>query len=418
MVNAKDSKAVQLKTLLNSPTVGRFAVVNHINSEVAKSRPEAKYPLLSAFLPGNITKWLGSYLKYVFQRRFAFPDYIGSGLTGLYEIAPTGGTDTVRIAIVGDWGTGTSEAEAVADRIVAIEPDFTIHLGDVYYVGAEQEIRENCLGESSEFFSGVTFPRGGQGSFALNGNHEMYANGGPYFRLFLRRLGMEGSQGQVASFFALETDAWRILAIDTGYNSVGVPILSMIPGLKRIPAIGGDCHLEEALMRWLRDVVQPKQRRKATLVLSHHNYFSRFKEHDYTTPARQLAELFDGQEVVWIWGHEHRLGIYDKFGTDGGITAYGRCAGHGGMPVETTLPDPGKKAPLQLFDQRETLLEDGTPVGINGYVHATIEGNDLTLDYRDVHDTQVFLETFSATASGALERRFHDPGVMVKFARP
>lgn len=374
--------------------------------------------MLSAFLPSNIAGWLGSYLKYVFQPRFKFPDYAGSGLDGLYMIAPENGSDAISVAIVGDWGTGTSEAETIADKITAIAPDFTIHLGDVYFVGDEQEIRENCLGESSESFSGVTFPKGSQGSFALNGNHEMYANGRPYFTLFLQQLGMHGSPGQVASFFALETDTWRILAIDTGYNSVGIPILSMIPGINRIPAVGGDCHLEEKLVRWLRDVVRPKQRPKATLVLSHHNYFSRFKEHDCARPAQQLMEFFDGQDVVWIWGHEHRLAIYDRFSTDGGIVAHGRCAGHGGMPVETSPPEPGKEAPLQLFDQRQTQLEDGTPVGINGYVRAMVQGNDLTLDYRDIHDTQLFLETFSATADGTLAHRSHDPGVLAKFAHP
>jgi hypothetical protein len=51
----------------------------------------------------------------------------------------------------------------------------------------------------------------------------------------------------------------------------------------------------------------PKANPKATLLLSHHQYFTAFKDHAYTKPAKQLVEFFQGQDVVWIWGHEHRL---------------------------------------------------------------------------------------------------------------
>src|SRR5581483_5898249 len=128
-----------------------------------------------------------------------------------------------------------------------------------------------------------------RGSFALNGNHEMYANGAPYFTTFLESLGMPpGGAGQIASFFCLETEAWRIIALDTGYNSVGIPILSLIPGINSIPAIGGDCHLEKALMDWLRNTVQPASKRKATVLLSHHQYYTAFPDLAYTKPAKQL----------------------------------------------------------------------------------------------------------------------------------
>jgi hypothetical protein len=60
----------------------------------------------------------------------------------------------------------------------------------------------------------------------------MYALGGSaYFDRMLPTLGLiEGgfSQGQKASFFCLENEFWRVIALDTGYNSVGLPLLEYI----------------------------------------------------------------------------------------------------------------------------------------------------------------------------------------------
>jgi hypothetical protein len=124
----------------------------------------------------------------------------------------------------------------------------------------------------------------------------------------------------------------------------------------------------------LRDTVKPQQNRKATLLLSHHEYFTAFSDHDYTKPAKQLMEFFKGQEVVWIWGHEHRLGIYEKFGKDGGITVFGRCLGHGGTPVDLCTPI-SRRPRCKYYDPRSQKLDDGTDVGQNGYMNITIRAS-------------------------------------------
>jgi hypothetical protein len=118
--------------------------------------------------------------------------------------------------------------------------------------------------------------------------------------------------------------------------------------------------------------------------------------------------------VVWMWGHEHRLGIYDKFSTSGGITAYGRCLGHSGMPVEVGDPN-STKVPLLLYDRdRSHTLDDGkTKVGENGFVNLTIAGPVLTLDYRDIRNTQLLVETFTAGGAGSFRRAVvNDPGIL------
>jgi hypothetical protein len=409
-----------LRRLNSSHTLGRLASVNQLMRVASTLAPKTRFPALRAFLPQNLWPWLKDYLKNAFTKRYPFPAYT-AGHTGIYRLTPAAGRDAISIAIAGDWGTGTQEAQNIVDLMApssapaASMPDLTIHLGDVYYVGDDAEVAENFFGTATNGFEGVKWQHGAQGSFALNGNHEMYANGKAYFTTILDSLGMPpGPQGggQMASFFCLETDWWRIIALDTGYNSVGVPILSQIPLINRIPFIGGDCHLDQKVLDWLRDTVKPAQSRKATLLLSHHQYYTAFKDGAYTKPAKQLAEFFRGQDVIWMWGHEHRLGIYDKHDTGAGITAYGRCVGHGGMPVETSDPDP-QKAPVKFYDKRTHLLDDGSPVGENGFVVLTIDGPTMNLHYRDSSNTELLAERFIADGDGALQYLVvTDPGIL------
>jgi hypothetical protein len=407
-------KPKNLRKLSQSPRPGRLVIVNHFNRVVDALTPTSHRPRLKAFLPSNLWSWIWSYLKYVFEPKFPFQSYANSSKRGVYRIRPAMGKNRLRIAIAGSWGTGTDEARTVATLINEKDADFTIHLGDVHYVGDTEEINANYFGQSAKGYDGVKWPLGAQGTFALNGNHEMYANGHPYFTVLLKRIGLNSDhEGQVASFFCLQSDHWRIIAIDTGYNSVGLPILGLIPGLREIPVVGGDCRLEPALLDWLRDEVGAKSNPMPTVLLSHHQYFTAFPEENHPRPANQLAEFFEGQEIVWLWGHEHRLGIYEKYRTSEGLTFYGRCIGHGGMPVELAEPDI-TRAPLALFDgNRSHVLDDGTPVGENGFVVLSIAGPELTLEYRDTDDTSVLTERFHPRADGALDYRRIDPGILI-----
>jgi hypothetical protein len=170
--------------------------------------------------------------------------------------------------------------------------------------------------------------------------------------------------------------------------------------------------LETKLLNWLRTAVRPGAFRKATLLLSHHQYFTAFNDYQYPKPAQQLREFFGGQPVVWLWGHEHRLGLYEPFTTQGGITAYGRCVGHAGMPVETGIPNTAK-APLLRYDSRTHPLDDGTVVGENGYVLGTVNAAQLTLEYRDIRNTLLWKEVFTGGADGALTHEVAaDPGIL------
>src|SRR5690349_9807595 len=223
----------------------RSALHSHFRRTVDDLADTSNIPRLKAFLPQNLWPWVKSYLKYAFNRKHPFLSYPGRGEQGVYQMNAADGGQIVRISIAGDWGTGTEEAAKVASSMLDFRPDYTIHLGDVYYVGDIEEMNENCLGQTADGYKGVLWPKGKLGSFSMNGNHEMYANGNAYFDVFLKVLGIPNStdKTQLASYFCLQNDYWRLLGLDTGYNSAGLPILGGIPLVNRFPFVGADCKL-------------------------------------------------------------------------------------------------------------------------------------------------------------------------------
>lgn len=396
----------------------RSALHSHFRRTVDDLADTSKFPRLSAFLPQNLWPWIKNYLEYAFKKKHPFLTYPNSGDKGVYRMAASDDGRVFKISIAGDWGTGTAESARIVAAIVGYRPDYTLHVGDVYYVGDTREVNENCLGVTEDGYQGVFWPKGKVGSFAMNGNHEMYANGNAYFDTFLKALGIPDSQDkvQLTSYFCLENDHWRILGLDTGYNSAGLPILGAIPGINKIPFVGADCKLEDGLLEWLRTKVQPTRKPLRTIVLTHHQSLSAF-EGKYSRPAKQLAEFFAGQEVIWIWGHEHRMAIYGKFSV-AGIQMYARCIGHGGMPVEIAGVQ-HTDVPLQYYDARVYQTYSGTSVGFNGFLNVELAGNIAKLDYRDVNNRSVLVETFTTTTAG-LQQKFVsvDPGLTKGIAAP
>jgi len=415
----KKYKPRHLAKYSNNPLFGRSQLTAQLQKKVTELAATSNFPGLAAFAPQHLWAWVSNYLKSTFHRKYKpFPVY-PAGMTGIYPLHAADGGNAIKIAMAGDWGTGTLEAEQVAESMMKSHPDYTIHLGDVYFVGEAPEIEENCLGKSRNGYQGVSWPHGSLGSFAMNGNHEMYGGGEAYFKVFLPTLGLrnlglgEHPRKQLASFCCLETACWRILIVDTGYNSVGLPILGEIPWVNTWGWVGADCRLEDGLITWLRDVVQPQKHIKPTLLLSHHQYYTAFSDQAYTVPAKQLAEFFPNQELLWIWGHEHRMAIYDQFAlkAGGNLRAYGRCLGHGGMPVQVSQPGSfdKAKAPITFYDSSTHQLSDGTLVGRNGFVVLTLDGYTLTLDYRDLNNQPMFVEKFVGQADGTLQYSYTPP---------
>jgi hypothetical protein len=362
--------------------------------------PLASFPhKLSAFTMNRIG-WVVKYLQYLCRRQYKFQDYTDCAPgdeCGVYDLGRA--DQPIKVAIAGDWGTGTAEASEVAQHMQSGSPHFTIHLGDVYYVGDPEEIQENCLGQEDAWqIAPVRWSKGSVGSFALNGNHEMYADGFGYFRVFLPQLGVPASAegrrfGQKASFFCLRNRYWQIIALDTGYNSKGFPILGAIPGIQSWPGIRPSCKLEKPSLDWLSKCLAADRQQRATILLTHHQYFSNFED-SYPRPATQIAQLFNAP-LLWFWGHEHRFAIYGKHSKSGGVEAYGRCLGNGGMPVtltETVRDD----APLVAYDARVYQTLGDLPVGFNGFAVFNFEGPTLTIEYRDKNDHLMLSEKWAS----------------------
>jgi hypothetical protein len=388
------------RTVDDLKNLPRSAALAHLY-RAAEAASAPNHPPESMFAPLSLWEWLRGYLAYTSQKKHAFPPYTASPQEAMYDLRDENGQEDVRVSVAGDWGTGTDEAEAVAKQMEGFNPHFTIHMGDVYYIGGLSEINENCLGikNPNNNYDPLTWPIGNCGSFALNGNHEMYANGNGYFEVFLPRLGLRdaegGMLGQQTSFFCLQNSHWRIIAIDTGYNSTGVPILSHISFLNRIPGIGGDCKLPDTLTKWLIEVVSPSTDKRGLVILSHHQPYSAF-EGAYQKPAQQLWGAGIRRPVLWFWGHEHRLAGYDLYGEDD-LKSFGRCVGHGGMPIKRAEPahDP---RPI-LYDHR--LGTNG--YGMNGHVNLAFSGPKLTTTYMDLKGNQLLQEEWAPDENGGVQ---------------
>ncbi len=405
------------RALANYVGLGRTSAQSHLRMAL-DNLPPGERPTIQDFDNAEGWAWIKSWIAATYKtdieslfvpadKRHSFEPYPATGEQGHYDLSGMLAPDnSIRIALAGDWGTGTDQAQTIADNMVTVNPELTIHLGDVYYVGLDAEVEENCLGRDTPNYKGVVWRKGSKGSFSLNGNHEMYSGGNGYFHTFLPTLGIPASQDkqQLRSYFCLETPKWRILAIDTGYNS---------------DTLFGNCKLDDHLVDWLKTVINPIQNRKPTVLLSHHQWFSDFADGDYETPANQMADFLKGQEIVWLWGHEHRLSVYNRYKGSNGITAYARCIGHGGMPVETRDPAANDHQ-VEYYDgnpARRKTLDDGTVVGLNGYVQMVIQDSALTLEYLDINKLSLLKESFhpggAGNWDGTLVRTVvNDPGVL------
>jgi hypothetical protein len=348
------------------------------------------------FRSSAVLQWIVTYLKGILTPKKPFipataPDY------SIYEDFSPG----ITVGIAGDWGSGTDEAQTAADGIKTFDPDYTIHIGDIYFVGDHNSTLTNCLGTIPDGYtypySPVKWPWGTKGSFALNGNHEMYAKGAGYFEDFLPTLGPIGpdgsNAGQKTSFFALVFEKWIIVAVDTGYNSTGVPFFGTLSA-SSIPFVrwfqyhftNPSCKLEDALVVWLREYVKPLLGDRSVVFMSHHQYFTEFPgEFNYPRPAEQIFSALGVKDAVWLWGHEHRFAGYKYYGTTG-IQCHGRCVGNGGMPISVLDTVPAKSSKLLFYDNRTYNAQE--KFGWNGYAKLTIAGDLLTIKYFDIHSIQ------------------------------
>lgn len=302
----------------------------------------------------DILGWAGSLFSWVKKlKKHPFVELAhGEGV----EQMPSAG----RVALLSDWGTGLYGAPVCAESIRrdSAGMEDLIHLGDVYYSGDEDEVRDRF----TAFWPAVAGAR----NRALNANHEMYTGGKAYFRDIL------GAFGQRASYFALQNDHWLIVGLDTGYDE-------------------HDLHGNQA--QWLTALVNGAGSRKVVL-LSHHQPYSLYEKQGSKLVA-QLRPLLEAKRIfAWYWGHEHRCVIHEPHGPWGLL---GRCIGHSGFPYFRDFKDAAPAAPTfrrkegangvpaaDVLDGRNKYVEEAPErYGPNGYVELVLDGPKLAEHYRD-----------------------------------
>jgi hypothetical protein len=241
----------------------------------------------------------------------------------------------VRLVLIGDWGTGREDAARVAAQArrfleEAEVPAHLIHLGDTYFSGTRREARRNMLGP----WPVAEAEAGRFGSWALNGNHDMYTGGHGLFDVTLAdpRFARQRAGDEPTTWFVLSTAGWNIVGLDTSWEH---PELTIRGDQLFVEGDLGHLHGRQAEVL---DECAGDERR--LLVLSHHQLFSAYDESHFTfgsdraaaTPmAEELAGVLARREIdAWFWGHEHDCLAYDEH--FGGVR-FARAIGHGGVPT-------------------------------------------------------------------------------------
>ena len=379
--------------------LSRWVITNRYKAGAVKRAQERKTkkstPLneLRDYLHEKFLKWFWHMLAHLLGTKHEFQTYAANSTGGIYPMKSAKGSGEITLALAADWATNTHESATIASKMNSHDPDYTIHLGDTYYAGNVDEIYDNYL------IPNAPWKKGSCGSFALMGNHEMYSMANAYYEDLLPALGVFDKElnkymGQGTSYFCLQTDYWLVIGLDTGYNSVGLPFVWN----------SHKCNsaLQDPIIEWMKNTLRLHDDKRGIIFMSHHQYMSGFEEEkDYSGVGQQLASIVgEKRKVLWFWGHENRLALYGQHKSPLGVTAYGRCIGHGGMPIELDkmIVDPVRAVNSNLIGYdariRNTIDHDNT-VGLNGYALLRLEREKLTIEYYD-WNKQLLEESWSA----------------------
>ncbi len=329
------------------------------------------------------------------------PKWMGKGC-GIREFAADSwsapvklqaGTDgKVRIAIIGDWGSGAYQlnglqnpkgpACAVMEILDRLEtkPDYLIHLGDTYYAGTGPNRAPH--GEEAQNLAAMlhNYPALAKAGkcFTLNSNHEMYGGAHGFFDVALTDPLFSAQRG--CSYFALEFGNWIIAGIDSAYFDPSA--LYMDGGL------GGRSNPQYA---FLAQIAQKQAQGKKVILMSHHTGIS-------TDGASTNEPLWSDVTVTgklkpdyWYWGHTHLGMVYNARAASGAVNA--RCIGHGSMPF--AVP-PGMENCANVSWYSKTPLSEqamlaalwySRPRAANGFAMLTLDQDGITEEIYSIDST-------------------------------
>lgn len=308
--------------------------------------------------------WLATFFHLLDSRPVPFPTHTARNISPIVRI-----DNNATIAIAGDWGTGDSSSRSIAQRMADQKPDHTIHLGDIYYAGAENEVRNKFL---------ALWPAGASASapsFALNGNHEMYSGGVSYFQVALTDPRFKAQQG--LSYFSLQNDHWTIIALDTAYYARRFYLDGYID--------------PDVQLQWMATLTQAaRQAGRRVMLLTHHAGVDVEPAGKNVTVT--VAELWNqvlqatGGPDYWYWGHVHAGYAIAPVPLSGGRTLLARCVGHCGVPwlpfgAENGLGGNGFEL---AWGENLTANDVDEPArALNGFLMLRLRGDQLVEEFHD-----------------------------------
>ncbi|HTB96837.1 MAG TPA: metallophosphoesterase [Terracidiphilus sp.] len=271
------------------------------------------------------------------------------------------------MVLLADWGGDNDAAKRIAAVVRKQNPDFAIHLGDIYYGGTQHECeRFLAMWPMRVNMSDPTSPIQPNGSFALNGNHEMYSGGEYFFSTVLPAF------QQKQPFFSLENETWRVIGLDTAYS-----------GGRLKPQSPADPLTTQ--WNWLADTL--RKSKKATIFLTHHQPVS--AHHDEWIESQPLRDDIDallqldgiGNDAIfgWFFGHEHRCVLYK----DSLIQFNARLIGNGCIPHEVQKEKASDSGCTEAdyFNRKETA--PGSDTAVSSFVKLSFSGQQLKVEYVD-----------------------------------
>ncbi|SDG72583.1 metallophosphoesterase family protein [Chitinophaga filiformis] len=220
-----------------------------------------------------------------------------------------------RVAIIGDWGTGLADAQALlVDIIQRHNPHCIIHLGDIYYSGTPEECVNNFSAIIKNAFD--IAEKDPVPVFTIPGNHDYYSLGWGYYSMVYGLNSEIGTAAfQPASYFCLRTEdgGWQFLGMDTGYNDSN-------PADQADPFYAGPW-LQPNEIEWHQDKLNNFA--GATILLSHHQLFSSNSKingelSDFSALPAQNPYLYQTflpyfpKIAAWLWGHEHNFVMFEN----------------------------------------------------------------------------------------------------------
>jgi hypothetical protein len=139
----KEEDHIPTREVKDYKNLSRSVVQNHAKTELTKPKEHISKNMLDSFLKSHWISWIFHYLKSRFGPRHPFQTYKEFTDKGIYRLQSKNDSREIKIALVADWATDTLESRNISRQIRKHDPDYRIHLGDTYFVGAPFEIKNN-----------------------------------------------------------------------------------------------------------------------------------------------------------------------------------------------------------------------------------------------------------------------------------